>query len=300
VLKKMALVKFLKPAAIASRASHATRVFKYKKPSDFILFALTWLSIIATSAVLLFLVGYVLVKGLPYVQPSLFSPNYTTANQSLYPALIGTLMMVGMALALTVPLGIFSAIYLVEYAKRGSKFVKAVRLTTETLAGIPSIVHGLFGFIFFGVFLGWGLSLMSGAFTVSIMILPLIMRATEESLKSVPDTYREGSFGLGAGRLRTVVRIVLPAATPGILAGVILATGRIIGETAALLFTLGNVARVPSGFFDTGRTLSAHMYALANEGTHPGEAHATAAVLLVVVILVNALSSWIARFMKAT
>jgi phosphate transport system permease protein len=276
------------------------KLFKHKKPSDWILFILTWTSIIATSAVLLFLVGYVLVKGVPFIQPSLFSPNYTTANQSLYPALIGTLMMVGMALTLTVPLGIFSAIYLVEYAKRGSKFVKAVRLTTETLAGIPSIVHGLFGFIFFGVFLGWGLSLMSGAFTVSIMILPLIMRATEESLKSVPDTYREGSFGLGAGRLRTVVRVVLPAAVPGILAGVILATGRIIGETAALLFTLGNVARVPNGFFDTGRTLSAHMYALANEGTHPGEAHATAAVLLIVVILVNALSSWIARFVKAS
>ena len=126
------------------------------------------------------------------------------------------------------------------------------------------------------------------------------MRTTEESLKSVPDTYREGSFGLGAGRLRTVIRVVLPAAVPGILAGVILAIGRIIGETAALIFTLGNVARVPGGLFDTGRTLSAHMYALANEGTHPGEAYATAAVLLMVVILINGLSSWIARFIKAS
>jgi len=286
-------------ALLTSNVRNKSRTFKQKKFSDKILFALTWLSIAATSAVLLFLIGYVLIKGVPYIKPSLFSTTYTTANQSLFPALMGTLMIVGLALTLTVPLGIFSAIYLVEYAKRGSRFVNMVRLTTETLAGIPSIVHGLFGFIFFGVFLGWGLSLMSGAFTVSIMILPLIMRATEEALKAVPDTYREGSFGLGAGRLRTVVRIVLPAATPGILAGVILAIGRIIGETAALIFTLGNVARVPNSLFDTGRTLAAHMYALANEGTHPGEAHATAAVLLIVVILVNALSSWVAKFIRA-
>jgi len=271
-----------------------------KKPFDLMLFSFTWLSIIATAAVLLFLVGYVLVRGLPYIRPSLFALQYTTQNQSLFPALMGTLMIVGLSLVIAVPLGVFSAIYLVEYAKRGSRFVKIVRLTTETLAGIPSIVYGLFGFIFFGVVLGLGLSLMSGAFTTGIMILPLIMRTTEESLKSVPDTYREGSFGLGAGRLRTVVRIVLPAAMPGILAGIILAVGRIIGETAAIIFTLGNVARIPNSLFDTGRTLSAHMYALANEGTHPGEAHATAAVLLIVVILVNALSSWLARLIKAS
>ncbi|MCL2363559.1 MAG: phosphate ABC transporter permease PstA [Defluviitaleaceae bacterium] len=270
-----------------------------RKPMDFFLFAFTWLGIGITAAVLLFVVGYVLINGLPHIRPSLFAVQFTTENQSLFPALMGTLMILGLALVLAVPLGIFSAIFLVEYATRGSRFVKIVRLTTETLAGIPSIVYGLFGFIFFGVFLGWGLSLMSGAFTVSIMILPLIMRTTEESLKSVPDTYREGSFGLGAGRLRTVMRIVLPAATPGILAGIILTIGRIIGETAAIIFTLGNVARMPNHLFDTGRTLSAHMYALANEGTHPGEAHATAAVLLLVVILINALSSWIAKFVKS-
>jgi len=271
-----------------------------KKPIDLLFFLLTWLSIIATAAVLIFVVGYVLINGLPHIRPSLFAMQFTTQNQSLFPALMGTLMVVGLSLILAVPLGVFSAIYLVEYAKRGSRFVEMVRLTTETLAGIPSIVYGLFGFIFFGVFLGWGLSLMSGSFTTAIMILPLIMRTTEESLKSVPDTYREGSFGLGAGRLRTVVRIVLPAAMPGILAGIILAIGRIIGETAAIIFTLGNVARMPNNLFDTGRTLSAHMYALANEGTHPGEAHATAAVLLIVVILINAISSRIARLIKAS
>ncbi|MCL2406143.1 MAG: phosphate ABC transporter permease PstA [Defluviitaleaceae bacterium] len=271
-----------------------------KKPVDLLLLLLTWLSIVLAAAVLMLVVGYVLINGLPHIRPSLFAMQFTTQNQSLFPALVGTLMIVGLSLILAVPLGVFAAIYLVEYAKRGSRFVHIVRLTTETLAGIPSIVYGLFGFIFFGVFLGWGLSLMSGSFTTAIMILPLIMRTTEESLKSVPDTYREGSFGLGAGRLRTVVRIVLPAAMPGILAGIILAIGRIVGETAAIIFTLGNVARMPNSLFDTGRTLSAHMYALANEGTHPGEAHATAAVLLIVVILINALSSRIARLIKSS
>ncbi|MCL2604419.1 MAG: phosphate ABC transporter permease PstA [Defluviitaleaceae bacterium] len=272
---------------------------KRRKPRDLVLFLLTWVCVGVTALVLLTVVGYILFNGVPYIRPSLFAWEYTAQNKSLMPALVGTLMIVGLALALAVPLGVFSAIYLVEYARRGSRFVKVVRLTTETLAGIPSIVYGLFGFIFFGVFLGWGLSLMSGSFTVSIMILPLIMRTTEESLKSVPDTYREGSFGLGAGRLRTVARIVLPAAIPGILAGIILATGRIVGETAAIIFTLGNVARMPNHLFDTGRTLSAHMYALANEGTHAGEAHATAAVLLLVVIILNAVSSKIARIIKA-
>jgi len=273
---------------------------KRKKPLDLCLFALTWICIAATATIMLFIIGYVLVRGVPYITPSLFALEFNMENQSLFPALIGTLMIVGLSLILAVPLGVFSAIYLQEYAKRGSKFVKVVRITTETLAGIPSIVYGLFGFLFFGGVLGWGLSLMSGTFTVSIMILPLIMRTTEESIKAVPDTFREGSFGLGAGRLRTVVRIVLPSAMPGILAGIILAIGRIVGETAAIIFTLGNVARIPNSLFDTGRTLSAHMYQLAREGTHPGQAHATAAVLLIVVILINALSSRIARLIKAS
>ncbi|MCL2407981.1 MAG: phosphate ABC transporter permease PstA [Defluviitaleaceae bacterium] len=271
-----------------------------KKPADIARFLVTWLSIGIVAAVILLLVGYIVFNGFPHLTPALFARVATADNPSLFPALMGTLMIVGMALLLAVPFGVFSAIYLVEYAKRGSRFVKVVRLMTETLAGIPSIVYGLFGFIFFGVFLGWGLSLMSGALTVSIMILPLIMRTTEESLKSVPDTFREGSFGLGAGRLRTVVRIILPAAMPGILSGIILAIGRIVGETAAIIFTLGNVARVPSNLFDSGRTLSAHMYTLANEGTHPGEAHATALVLLLVVILINALSSRIAKLIKSS
>ena len=193
------------------------------------------------------------------------------------------------------PLGIFSAIYLVEYAKRGSKVVKIVRITAETLSGIPSIVYGLFGMLFFVVTLHWGYSILSGAFTLAIMILPLIMRTTEEALKSVPDTYREGSFGLGAGRLRTVFRIVLPSAVPGILAGVILAIGRIVGETAALIFTAGTVPAIPESLLDSARTLSVHMYNLSREGLYVDQAYATAVVLLVVVIVINGLSNFVAK-----
>ena len=193
------------------------------------------------------------------------------------------------------PIGIFSAVYLAEYARRGNHLVKAVRLTAETLSGIPSIVYGLFGLLFFVTALGWDFSLLAGACTLAIMILPLIMRTTEEALRSVPDLYREGSFGLGAGRLRTVFKIVLPAAAPGISAGIILATGRIVGETAALIYTAGTVAKVPGSLLDSGRTLSVHMYVLASEGLHVGQAYATAVVLLVIVIGINWLSGLLAK-----
>ena len=170
-----------------------------------------------------------------------------------------------------------------------------IRLTTETLSGIPSIVYGLFGMLFFVNTLGWGFSLIAGAFTLAIMILPLIMRQTEESLKSVPDSFREGSFGLGAGKLRTVFRIVLPSAVPGILAGVILAIGRIVGETAALMYTAGTVAKVPSSIFGSGRTLAVHMYNLSSEGLYMNQAYATAVILLILVVGINTLSGVIAK-----
>ena len=193
------------------------------------------------------------------------------------------------------PFGIFSAIFLVEYAGRGNKFVEIIRLTTETLSGIPSIVYGLFGMLFFVTACGWGFSLLAGAFTLSIMILPLIMRTTEEALKSVPDSFREGSFGLGAGKLRTVFRIVLPSAVPGILAGIILAVGRIVGETAALIYTAGTVADVPNGVMGSGRTLAVHMYNLASEGLYMDQAYATAVILLLLVVGINTLSGAVAR-----
>lgn len=218
----------------------------------------------------------------------------------MMPAIINTVFMTVMALLIAVPLGIFSAVYLVEYAKRGNRFVNVIRLTTETLSGIPSIVYGLFGMLFFVTALRWGYSILAGAFTLSVMVLPSIMRTTEEALKSVPDSYREGSFGLGAGKLRTVFRIVLPAAVPGILAGVILAVGRIAGETAALIYTAGTVAQVPSDVFGSGRTLAVHMYNLSSEGLHMDESYATAVVLLVLVVGINALSGFAAKRMAAS
>lgn len=264
-------------------------------PGSLLMMLLVMFGAVLTFLVLIFLIVYILVHGVPYLKPSLFSLHYTSENASLMPALINTVIMTGLSLLIAVPLGIFAAIFLVEYAKRGNKFMGVIRLTTEALSGIPSIVYGLFGMLFFVNTLGWGFSLLAGAFTLSIMILPLIMRQTEESLKSVPDSYREGSFGLGAGKLRTVFRIVLPSAVPGILAGVILAIGRIVGETAALMYTAGTVAKVPSSVMGSGRTLAVHMYNLASEGLYMDQAYATAVVLLVLVVGINTLSGVIAK-----
>ena len=238
---------------------------------------------------------YILVNGIPYINADLFSWNYTSENCSVIPAAINTVIMAAISLLLAVPFGIGSAIYLVEYAKKGNKLVKVIRVTAETLTGIPSIVYGLFGMLFFVTALKWKFSILAGAFTLAIMILPVILRTTEEALLSVPDSYREGSFGLGAGKLRTIFKIVLPAAVPGILSGVILATGRIVGETAALIYTAGSVAKIPSSVFSSGRTLAVHMYLLANEGLHVNQAYATAVILLILVIAINALSSFIAK-----
>ncbi|MGC4020086.1 MAG: phosphate ABC transporter permease PstA [Muricomes sp.] len=266
-----------------------------KHPGSFITMLLVMLGAVLTFTILIFLIVYILAHGIPYLKPSLFSLHYTSENASLMPALANTVTMTLLSLVIAVPLGIFAAIFLVEYAKRGNKFMGIIRLTTETLSGIPSIVYGLFGMLFFVNTLGWGFSLLAGAFTLSIMILPLIMRTTEEALKSVPDSFREGSFGLGAGKLRTVFRIVLPSAIPGILAGVILAIGRIVGETAALMYTAGTVANIPSSVMGSGRTLAVHMYNLASEGLHMDQAYATAVVLLILVVGINTLSSVIAK-----
>ena len=264
-----------------------------------ILEALVWGAALVTAGILLLLIGYVLVMGIPHLKPSLFAWDYNSENVSMMPAIVNTMVMTMLALLAAVPIGVFSAIYLVEYAKRGNKLVGIVRMTTETLSGIPSIVYGLFGYLMFGVALDWGYSMLSGALTLAIMVLPSIMRTTEEALKAVPDSYREGSFGLGAGRLRTVFVIILPSAVPGILAGVILAIGRITGETAALIYTAGTVAGI-ADVMSSGRTLAIHMYALLNEGLYMEEAYATAVVLLVMVLLINSLSSFIARkFAKA-
>ncbi|MBE6992665.1 MAG: phosphate ABC transporter permease PstA [Ruminococcaceae bacterium] len=268
---------------------------KNRHLSSTLLRTLVWLAAGITAAVMLCLVAYILIKGIPNLKPSLFSFQYTSENASMMPAIINTLIVVGLTLLAAVPLGVFSAIYLTEYSKRGSRLVTIVRMTAETLSGIPSIVYGLFGYLVFNVTLGMGYSLLAGIFTLTIMVLPTIMRTTEEALKAVPDMYREGSFGLGAGRLRTVFRIILPAAAPGILSGVILAIGRMVGETAALIFTAGTVTGVAKGLLSSGRTLSVHMYALLNEGLYMDEAYATAVMLLILVAGLNALSGLAAK-----
>ncbi|MDR2558583.1 MAG: phosphate ABC transporter permease PstA [Oscillospiraceae bacterium] len=273
---------------------------KRKKPGDWARFLLTWAAGFITVAVLLYLVIFIMVKGIPHIKPSLFAFTYTPENQSLFPALVTTVLMVGFTLAVAVPFGVSTAVYLVEYASRGSRLVRVIRTTTETLAGIPSIVYGLFGYIFFCDLLGWGKSILAGCFTLAVMVLPIIIRTTEESLKSIPDAYREGSFGLGAGRLRTVFRVILPCAAPGIFAGVILAIGRIVGETAALLYTIGSVIQLPENLFSQGRTLALHVYNLAAEGLYNDQAYATAVVLLAVVFGINLLAARVERkFIRA-
>ena len=244
-----------------------------------------------TGAIIVGLVLYILFKGIPNLSPDLFKFKYTSENASLFPALINTCIVTILTLLITIPVGVGAAIYLAEYAKRGSKVVKVIRITTETLAGIPSIVYGLFGFLFFVTSLGWGYSLLAGCCTLSIMILPVIIRTTEEALLSVSDSYREASFGLGAGKLRTVFKVVLPSATPGIVAGIVLGIGRIVGETAALIYTAGTVPQIPQSVMGSGRTLSVHLYALWCEGLATGQSYATAVILLFMVFLLNTVSN---------
>ena len=268
----------------------------YKKhPFSMFLYILVILAAVITVAVLGYLLVFLLVKGIPNLKWSMFEWNYTRENVSMMPAIINTIIVTALCLLFAVPLGIGSAIYLVEYAKRGSKLVEVVRLTTETLSGIPSIIYGLFGFLMFAVSFKWGYSLLGGALTLAIMVLPVIMRTTEEALKSVPDSFREGSYGLGAGKLRTIFRIILPSAMPGILSGVILAVGRTVGETAALIYKAGTVAGVPSSIMGSGRTLAVHMYALLSEGLYTDQAYATGVVLIVLVVIINWISNRIAK-----
>ena len=272
------------------------KMLQYKNhPSSLVLLILVILCAVITVGALLFLIAYILVQGIPNLTPELFSLEYNSENASLMPALLNTVLITAISLVIAVPLGIFAAIYLVEYAKRGNKLVSMVRMTAETLSGIPSIVYGLFGMLFFVTTLGWGNSLIAGSCTLAIMILPLIMRTTEEALNTVPDSFREGSFGLGAGKLRTVFRVILPTAVPGILSGVILAIGRIVGESAALIYTAGTIAQYPKDIFSSTRTLSVHMYLCTNEGLHTSQAYGTAVVLLVLVVIINALSSFAAK-----
>lgn len=272
------------------------RMISYKrKPLSLVMLLLVALAAVLSAAALVFIIVYVLVRGIPNLTPELFALTYNSDNVSCMPSIINTIVLTLLTLLIAVPFGIGAAIYLAEYAKKGNKLVKVIRTMAETLAGIPSIVYGLFGMLFFVYALGWGYSLLAGAFTLAIMVLPTIMRTTEEALLTVPDSYREGSYGLGAGKLRTIVRIILPSAMPGILAGVILSVGRIVGETAALIYTYGSATGYATGLFNSGRSLAVHMYVLTNEGLHTDQAWGTAVVLLVLVFGINTLSAFIAK-----
>lgn len=264
---------------------------KQRKIKSVILRRVVWLCGIITVGILIYILLFISLRGIPNINFDFLFGEYNSDTLSAFSSIVTTIEMIVISLFIAVPIGVFCSIYLTEYARRGNKYVKVVRLAVDTLAGIPSIVYGLFGMIFFVKFLGFRASVLSGIGTISIMILPLIISSTEEAIKAVPDTYREGSLGLGATRLRTVFKIVLPAAMPGILSGVILAIGRIIGETAALIFTSGtNVLKNPTlNLFVSQRTLAIHMYMLASEGLPHSKdmAFATGAILIIVVLLVN-------------
>lgn len=266
-----------------------------KHPLSFVLLILIGLASIITVASIIFIIIYILVNGIPNLTTDLFSIHYNSKNQSMLPSIFNTVFITFLTLLIAVPIGIFSAVYLVEYAKKGSKLVKVIRVTTETLAGIPSIVFGLFGFLAFVIALGWGYSMIAGVLTLVMMVLPTIIRTTEEALLAVPNSYREGSFGLGAGKIRTIFKIIVPTAIPGILSGVILAIGRIVGETAALIYTSGTVAETATSLTDSARTLSVHLYCLLSEGLFTNQAYATAVILLLLVVGINALSNFIAK-----
>ncbi len=269
-----------------------------KKPFSLVLVILVLCAALLTAAAVIFIVVYTIIQGLPNLKGSLFAWEYNSDNVSMMPALINTLFLAAMTLIIAVPIGVFAAIFMVEYAKSTNVFVKIVRMAAETLSGIPSIVFGIFGMIFFVEVVGWGFSMLAGIFTMVLMVLPLIMRTTEEALLAVPDSFREGSYALGAGKLRTIFVILLPAALSGIISGIILALGRVVGETAALIYTAGSSRKLAAGFLQSGETLSIHMYFLANEGLHVGEAWATAVVLIALVLIINGAAEFVGNKLK--
>jgi len=228
-----------------------------------------------TILVLLCILGYIILKGWNNID-----------IMKMIPPIIATLYMIVIGLGIAAPLGIGAAIYLNEYAKQG-RFVRSIRFATESLAAVPSILFGLFGMMFFLTTLKLGFSILSGALTISMMVLPTMVKTTEEALKTVPVSYREGSLALGASKFATIAKVVLPSALPGILTGVVLGTGRIVGETAAIYLTAGTMFKLPTSPMDTGRTLAVHLYLLAKEGISFAEAYGTALVLLIVILFLN-------------
>lgn len=240
------------------------------------------------------IISYIVILGIPEIKLSLFQWNYNSTNLSAMPAIINTLFMIILSLSIAIPLGVGAAIFLTQYSSEG-RIVKLIRVTSETLSGIPSIVFGLFGNIFFSSFCGLGYSLLSGSLTMALMILPLIMRTSEEALLALPLSLKESSLALGAGYVRTIRKVLLPSASKGIVSGVILGMGRVLGESAALIYTAGTATGIAKSLLSPARTLSVHMYALTSEGLHMDEARAVAAVLMVLVLAVNMISNRIGK-----
>lgn len=261
-----------------------------------------WTMMAATIAVLFFIVFFVLERGLPHVTWTfLTSPPANSGREGgVLPMIVGTLAVTALGVSVALPLGLGTAIYLTEYSRENA-LSRAVRFGADSLAGVPSIIFGLFGFVFFVITLGFGWSILAGGLTLAFMILPTIIRTSEEAMKSVPAAYRETSLSLGAGKWQTIVRVVLPSALPGIVTGVILGVGRSISETAAVIFTAGSSLSdvIPTSMFDGTRTLSVHFYQLAREGISEEKAYATATVLVLSILAINVTAyALMNRFMR--
>ena len=267
-----------------------------RKTVDNLLKALLWVCGGIAVAFLALILIYVITRGIPYINWEFLTTAYRPGlgSNGIRDIIVGTLAMVGLTLVIAVPIGVLAALYMGEYAKKG-KVLTTIRFCVESLAGIPSILYGLFGYTFFAIQLAFGFSLLSSALTLAIMVLPVIIRSTEEALFTVPDSYREGSLALGASKLTTLFRVILPSAIPGILSAIILSMGRVMGETAAVYYTAGTMARVPSSVFSSTRSLAVHLYLLVKEGLESGDAFATATILIVIVVGLNALANFIAK-----
>lgn len=266
-----------------------------RKFKENILKFLIYLSAIFTVGTLAIIVGYIFAKGIGKLNLHFLISDYSSSGDGgILPMIVSTVYMVGVSIAIATPIGILAAIYMQEYAKQG-KLVKAIRFATESLSGIPSIIYGLFGGIFFVTVLKLSFSILSGALTVAIIILPLIIRTTEEALKTVPRSYREASLALGSTKFQTLYKVVLPSAVPGILSGIILSVGRVIGESAAIFLTAGTVAQMPSGIFDSARTLTVHAYLLTKESGDIQTAAALGIVLIFIVLTLNTIAKTIAK-----
>lgn len=267
-----------------------------RKVKENILKALVYLSALFTVTVLVVIVGYIFTKGIGGISLSFLTNEYSASgvDSGIFPMIISTLYTVGLSIAVATPIGVLSAIYLQEYAKKG-KMVTAIRFATESLAGIPSIIYGLFGGIFFVVTLKMKYSILAGSLTIAIIILPVIIRTTEEALKTVPQSFREASLALGSTKFQTLYKVVLPSAIPGILSGIILSVGRVIGESAAVILTAGTVAQMPGTIFDSARTLTVHAYLLTKEKGDISQAASIGIVLIVIVLVLNTLAKLVAK-----